>query len=397
MGFFNFNKDFKNKNLIVLDIGSQFIKTLFLKIDNEERKGILLAWTKEHFVDDFEKLYLNCRKAIQKVEKKTGCKAEEIFIGIGGNILRGTSTTFCYKREEPREKIDLTELKYFIQKTQWKAFEKIRKEFGLESGFPETDVRLVSTHIINIKVDNSYLESPLGFQGHSVCLSIFNNYTSLGWLEDLVRLAARLELRLVGINSSAYALVNCLGLDHFLKDDILIIDIGGKFTEVTLIKRGGEAIETRNFNLGGHLFTKTTADFLGLKTEEAELVKIKYSKEEVSFEAKKKIEKLFSQNINSWLGGIKVVLDDFCKKYKVLPSRIFLTGGGSGLSGIKEILKKKSGFKIDMISLGEITKIRNKTKFEEIPSLCLAVLATESPEASEFSAILKRALRLIQG
>ncbi|MFZ5559760.1 MAG: pilus assembly protein PilM [Patescibacteria group bacterium] len=392
-----FKKDFKQKNLIVLDIGSQFIKALLLKVDKKEGRGILLGWAKENFSDEFEKLCLNCRKAIKKVEKKTGLKAEEVFIGIGGDILRGTSAAFCYKRENPKEKIDLTELKYFVQKTQWKAFEKIRKEFGLETGLPETDARLVSAHIINIKVDNTHLANPLSFQGENVCLSIFNSYTSLKWLEELVKLASYLELELVGINSPSYALFHSFELEHSSKEDILVIDIGGKITEVTLIKRGGEMVETRNFNLGGYLFTKTIADFLGLKPEEAEVIKIKYSKEEISPEARKKLERLFSPNFSFWVGGVKVVLDEFSKRYKALPTKIFLCGGGSALPGIKEALKRKGSFKINLISLREITKIRNKTKFNEIPSLALAALALESAEASEFSSILKRAVRLIQG
>jgi len=396
MGFFK--KDFKNKkNLVVLDIGSQFIKALWLEVDKEENKGTLLSWTKENFVDDFEKLCANCQKAIKKLEKKTGRKAEELFLGIGGDILRGTSTSFCYKREERRQKIDLTELKYFVQKTQWKAFEKIRKEFSLQTGLPETEVRLVNAHIIDIKVDNVHLANPLGFQGQNVCLSIFNNYTSLKLLEDLVRLASWLGLGLVGISSPAYALFHCLELGPSFKEDILIIDLGGKITEATLIKKQGELLETRNFNLGGYLFTKTIAEFLDLGSDEAEMVKVKYSKDEVSPEAKKRLDRLFSANLTSWVGGVKVVLDELFKNCKSFPSQIFLCGGGSNLPPIKDVLKRKGNFKVSPIFSREFSKIKNKTKFEEIPSLALAALALESPEASEFSAILKRAVRLIQG
>ncbi|PJE57736.1 MAG: hypothetical protein COU82_00250 [Candidatus Portnoybacteria bacterium CG10_big_fil_rev_8_21_14_0_10_38_18] len=393
-----FRKDFKNKkNLVILDIGSQFIKALLLEVDREEEKGNLLGWAKENFVDDFEKLCANCQKLIKKLEKKTGRKSEELFIGVGGDALRGTSINFCHKREQPRQKIDLTELKYLVQKTQWKAFEKIRKDFSLESGFSEAEVRLVSAHIINIKMDNVHIANPLGFQGQNICLSIFNNYTSLKFLEDLLKLASWLGLDLIGIGSPSYALFHCLELDASSKEDILIIDIGGKITEITLIKKGGELLETRNFHLGGYLFTKTIADFLDSGPEEAEMIKIKYTKDELSPEAKKKLEKLFASNLSSWIGGVKVVLEEFFRNYKLLPSKIFLCGGGSALPAIREALKKKGGFKTSFISPREIVKIKNKTKFEEIPSLSLAALALESPEASQFSAILKRAVRLIQG
>jgi len=393
-----FKKDFKNKkNLVVLDIGSQFIKALLLEVDRNEGRGILLGWAKDNFVDDFENLCANCQKLIKKLERKTGRKSEELFIGVGGDILRGASINFCHKREEPRQKIDLTELKYLVQKTQWKAFEKIRKDFSLETGLPEAWVRLVSAHIINIKMDNAHIANPLGFQGQNVCLSIFNNYTSLKFLEDLLKLGSWLGLSLVGIGSASYALFHCLELGVSPKEDILIIDIGGKITEITLIKKEGELLETRNFHLGGYSFTRTIADFLDSGTEEGEMIKIKYAKDELSSEARKKLEKLLAHNLSSWFGGVKVVLDEFSRNYKLLPSKIFLCGGGSGLPAIKDILKKKGGFKINFISPREIVKIKNKTKFEEIPSLSLAALALESPEASEFSTMLKRAVRLIQG
>ena len=392
-----FKKDFGNKNLIVLDIGSQFVKALLLEVDKNEKRGTLLAWARENFVDDFDKLCLNCQRAIRKAENKAGIKAKEIFLGIEGDTLKGSSTTFCCKRENPKEKIDLTELKYIIQKVQWKAFEKIRKEFSSETGTPETEIRLVSAHIVDIKVDNSHLANPLGFQGENICISIFNNYTSIKLLEDLIKLVAYLGLDLIGINSPSYALFRCLDLDHSAKEDTLIIDVGGKNTEITLIKGGGELIEARNFHLGGHLFTRTIAEFLDMGTEEAEAVKIKYSKEGVSAEAKKRIEKLMSSNLFSWGGGVKVVLDELLKKYRVMPSKIFLCGGGSNLPIIKDVLRKRMNLKANHISPSEIIKIKNKTKFEEIPSLALAALVLESLEINEFSATLKRAVRLIQG
>lgn len=390
-------KKSRSKNLIVLDIGSQFLKALFLEIDREEEKGILRSWVKEKVINDLEKLYPLSRKAVNRVEKKAGIKAGQIFLGIGEEIIRGTSTTFCYKRENPEQKIDLAELKYLVQKIQRKAFEKIRKRFNSETGLPETEARLVTAHIINIKIDGNSFANPLGFQGENLCLSIFNSYTSVRWLEALVKLSSRLGLELLGINSPSYALFHCLNLQDLPDEDALIIDIGGKITEIALIKNGGEVVETRSFNLGGEVFTRTISDFLELGLDEAETLKIKYSKGEISPRAKKKLEELFSPIVSSWSGGVRIVLDEFLKKYKSLPRKVFLCGGGSGLLEIQEVLKKRGNFQIKLLSPREIVKIENKTKLQDIPCLALANLALEFPEATEFSSTLKRVVRLIQG
>ena len=392
MGFFK--KDFKNKNLIALDIGSQFVKALLLEIDAEGKKS-LLSWAREKSFNDFEKLLSSCQKAINRIEKKTGVRAEEIFFGTGGDLLKGVSTTFCYKRENPEEKIDLAELRNIVQKTQWRAYDVIRKKFSAESGLPETEVRLVNACVVDIKIDDEHIPNPIGFEGENICLTIFNNYASRENLEALLRLAGELDFELKGINSQSYALFYGLGVGSF-RDDVLIIDVGGKVTDVVLVKEKGGVIDIKNFNLGGYLFTKTLSEFLGLNLDDAELIKTKYSKGEVSDSAKQKLDKLFSSNISSWFGGIKVVLDDFFENYGSAPKNILLCGGGSLLPGMEEILKKRGGFKTKIISSGEITMINNKTKLQDVSSLALSALAAESPEQNEFHSLLKRAIRLIQ-
>ncbi len=393
MGFFK--KDFKNKNLIVLDIGSQFLKALLLEINGKSEEKNLLGWSKESFSGEVDKLLISAKKAIVKVERKTGVSAEQIFLGLGTEFLKGKSTTLCYQRENPTQEIDLTELRNLIQKTQWRAYDQLRKDFSLETSFPESEIRLINAYIVDIKVDNAHIPNPLGFEGKTICLTIFNNYTSRENLESLLKLSAELELELRGIDSQSYALFYSLGLGNY-KEDTLVVDVGGKVTDIVLVKNRGEVIDMKSFNLGGYLFTKALAEFLGLDLDEAETIKVRYSKGEVSDAAKKKLDSLFAPNVVSWFNGIKVVLKDFYETYHCSPKTILFCGGGSVLPGMAEILKRRGGFKTKIVSPKEITNINNKTKFQNIGSLALAALAAESPETEEFYPLLKRALRLIQ-
>ena len=389
-------KSAKNKNLIVLDIGSQFLKAMVLEVDKERKKGILHSWAKEETSADLNDIYPVCQKVITKAEKKANIKGEQLFLGVNCEVAQGNSTTFCYRREKPKQKIDSTELKYFVQKIQWKAFDKIRKTLALETGLLETEAKLVNASIVDIKIDNSSVANPLGFQGEVLCLTIFNTYTSSECLEKLTKLASQLELELIGISPGSYALFDCLDFKNLTDKSVLIIDVGGKITEVGLIKNKGEIIGTKSFNLGGQVFTKTIADFLELERDEAEMIKIKYAKGELSSKAKKKLQKLLSSNISSWSGGIKIILDEFLRKYKSSPKETFLCGGGSKLPGIKEALKEKNDLQVKSISPRVIIRVENKTKLDNIPCLALAELALKPLEATMFSSTLKRVMRLIQ-
>jgi len=399
-----FKKDFKNKNLIVLDIGTQFIKALMMEVDKDKAKGIIHAWTKESFCDEknksiieSEKTFYACQKAIKNLLKKTGKKTEEVFLGIGSDILKGKTTSLCYRRDNPDQNIDLSELKYLIQKIQWRAFDEIRKELSQQTDFLDSDARLVNAHIVDIKVDGHSISDPIGFRGSVLCLSVFNTYTALQYWNNLGKFISALGLKIIGVSPLAYALFHCLDLEKSSKGDVLVVDIGSRTTEVILIKNGGEIIEAKNFYLGGWVFSKVLADFLGINPEEAEMVKTKYIKGELSLEAKKKIEKLFMPHVSSWLNGIRIVMDDFLKGYKSLPSKIFLCGGSCNLPLIESELKRNKNLKIHYISPLNIVKIENRTKFQEIPTLALANLYLDLPEEKNILAFtLKRIMRLIQ-
>ena len=374
------------KSVIVLDVGTQSVKAAALEIGKNNKEGIIKSWAKEL---DAENIFSACQKAIKKIQKQSKSKAQEIFLGIGSDALKGRTITVCFKREVPEQKIDLAELKYFIQKIEWKALDSIRKEFKQETELKDVDVRLIDAFIVDIKLDDSSITDLIGASGQSICFSVYNIYTSRTWLENLGKLVSGLKIKLAGLVPVSYSLFNYLNLEKSQKGNALIIDIGGKITEITLVKNGGEVIETKSFHLGGQAFSCVIADFLGLKLDDAENIKIKYSKGEIGIEAKKKLEKLFAPNISSWMNGVKIVLGDFLKEYKVLPNKIFICGGGSKFPLIESGLKKEKGFKV--LSIGD------KTESGEISCLALQKFYLGLPDEKDiFAPIFKRVIKLIQ-
>ena len=394
-------KDSTKKNLIVLDIGSQFAKALLLEI-NDGNRGIIHHWAKEPIYNkkedariiDLEGFFLPCQKAIKKIEKKAGLKPKQLFLGLGDEVIKGTSTNFCHKREKPEQGIDISEMRYLVQKAQRRALEKIRKDFISETRFSEMDLQLIDAHIVDIKIDNKTISNPLGFQGRVICLTIFNTYAPKERLDGLMELSTKLGQELVNIVPRSYALFNSLD-SELLEKDVMVIDLGGKNTEIVFIKNRGEIIETGSFHLGGEVFTKKLADFLEIDFDDAEIIKLQYSRGGVGYGAKRKIENLFEPDISSWLGGIKVVSNDFLKKHKSFPRRTFICGGGSELPGIKKALEKE-GREVMQIPSREIINIENRTRLQNIPSLALSSLALEAIKDNLFSSTLKRVIRLTQ-
>jgi len=366
------------KNVIVLDIGTQFIKASTLG-DN----GFFVQ--KDYTKNVFDV----CQKMVKKDFKKLRTKSREIILGLNNDILNGKATTLCFKRENPHEQIDLIELKNLIQKIEWKAFDDIKQELTKETELKSSDVKLINAYLVDIKIDGHSNLNPIGFSGESICINIYNTYTSAQKFDYLEKFATDLKFKLTEIIPISFALFNYLDLEKSDRSNVLIVDIGSKITEVTLIKNGGEAIETKNFHLGGQAFSRVLAEFLNSNEKSGELIKIKYSNGKTSNEVRKRIDKLFTPNVSSWLNGVKIILDDFLKCYKFIPDRIFICGGGSRVPLIRSGLKKEKNFKV--------LDIGNENNFSEISCLALKNFYLNLPDEKDiFKLIFKRVIKLIQ-
>ncbi len=93
-------------------------------------------------VSDISGVTQTCGKAIAAAEEMAGVKkVKKVIMGIAGELVKGTTTTVHYERAKPEVRIDMPELKNIIQKVQWKAFDRIRKQLAWETGQNEIDVK----------------------------------------------------------------------------------------------------------------------------------------------------------------------------------------------------------------------------------------------------------------
>ncbi len=407
---------------LALDIGTESVKALVFKIDPMEEKGIIIGAGKERYenknfqeetIVNFEGTLSACRKAIEKAGQTVRVIPKKTIIGVGGEFVKGKTTTVTYERAKPKLKISSAELKNIIHKVQWKAFDIIKRKLSRETGRGANEIKLINAIITGIRIDGYQVSNPLGFQGRNISISVFNSYTSLIHLGVLQNIADELNLELLNIVSEPYAITKFTqkaGNENFcsLQFDAIFINVGGKATDV-ILARNGNIEESKIFNLGGRIFTDRLANELSIDFEKAEEIKINYSKNQISDELSGKIEKIFSADGNIWLSGVKLSLAEFSET-DLLPSDILLCGGGSVLPIIEKSLKKSLWIKnlpfakkpkISFMRPSEAINIIDKTEklngAQDITSIGLvkSVLDSNGSEKS-ISKILERTVRIIQ-
>ncbi len=413
-----FNRKASSDFVLSLDIGTELVKVLVFQMSKDKKQGTVVGYgtARQHLghmssgaVSDIGGVVQTCQKAIEQAEKMAAVKkVGRAIIGIAGELVKGTTTTVHYERAHPEVRIDMPELKNIMQKVQWKAFDRIRKQLAWETGQNELDVKLINATVVSVKIDGYRIVNPMGFQGRDVSISVFNAYAPMIHLGALQKIADELDVDLLAIAAEPYAIAQSISTYDHPEFGAIIIDVGGGTTDVALVRNGG--LEgTVMFALGGRAFTKRLARAMNLSFDEAEVLKLKYATGTIGQNVSEQIEKVFQEDCEVWMSGFEIALDSFIN-HDLLPSRILLCGGGSGLPGIRRVLMEGSWSskfpisqqpQVSYLQPRDVVNIIDKTKLlrspQEVAPMGLANLLLDyRSEQGMLSEVLNKAVRMIQ-
>src|SRR5215218_6587027 len=329
-----------------LDIGTEFAKALVFEI-GDDGKGMVrgvgrkrqgLSHMQSGTVADIAAVVDNCAVALQEAEEMAGFRPSQVVIGIAGELVKGFTTTLTQERKRPEQPISDGELVKLIDSVQREALREAERSITWETGLPQVDVRLVHSAVVGASIDGYALTNPVGFQGRHVKIGIFNAFAPLVHLGALQSVASQLDLELLEIVAEPYAVARVLGPDQVRQAGALFIDVGGGTTDVALVRQGG--IEgTRMFALGGRAFTKSIADRLDLPFPRAEAAKVDYARG-IPVDRRDEIASIVREDVDVWAAGVELVMEELGGG-DLLPSRIYLCGGGSRLPEIEAALRSE--------------------------------------------------------
>lgn len=405
------------ENYLALDVGTDVVKALVFNVDKKEKKGVVIGVGRKRqkrgnmqsgAVSDISGVIETCQLAVNKaLENAKVKKVKKAIVGIAGELVKGTTTTVHYERGNSDARIDFPELKNIIQKVQAKAYERIQEQISWETG-QEVDVKLINAAIVDVRIDGYQVTNPIGFQGKDVSISIFNAYAPIIHLGALQTIADELKIDLLSIAAEPYAVARSVDYEDVLDFNAIFIDIGGGTTDIAVVRNGG--LEgTKMFAFGGRSFTKKLAQELRIDFDEAEMLKIRYSEGKLGSDVSLKVEQILQNDCNVWLSGVELSLAEFTNS-DVLPSKILLCGGGSGLPGIKKALMSREWasnlpfaktLSVSFMQPRDVARVSDMTNEltnpQDVTPMGLANLVLDvTGEEKVMSGILRRVLHTIQ-
>ena len=267
--------------LLALDIGTEYVKALIAKKGKNTIKIVGVGKAHElptnmyaGAIADIEGVAQTCEEAVAKAEDMAGVRANEVVVGIAGELIKGNTASIKYRRADASKPITDAEMEKIIRQVQQKAGERARREVALETNNKDVEVRLINSALVSLRIDGYKVSNPIGFKGKEVAVQIYTAFAPLVHISAIERVCDELELDLVTVAVEPFAVCRaCLGDDVESNFSGIVMDIGGGTTDVAIVDDGG--VEgTKMFSLGGRSFTRQIAQRLGLSLEDAEKLKL---------------------------------------------------------------------------------------------------------------------------
>jgi cell division protein FtsA len=345
------NKQPDSDYVVALDIGTEFVKALIAKLNDDTLEIIGVGRARQDVSDmhsgaiaDISGVVRNCEEALSAAEEQAGLQAKRVVIGIAGELVKGVTNTIRYRRPQPDRPLDVAEMEFIIEKVQERAQVKAQKQIALETGNEDVEVKLVNSALVTIHIDGYKVSNPIGFQGKDIAVQIYTAFAPMVHIGALERVADELALELVAVAAEPFAVSRAvLGTDASSNITAVLVDVGGGTTDIAVVNDGG--VEgTKMFGIGGRSFTRTIASEMDLNYNDAEKLKVNIDSPQIKVSVAKDANAAIEKTLNVWLAGVELALDDF-ESVDHLPNRILLCGGGASLTKLVDALSQREWYK----------------------------------------------------
>ncbi len=232
------------KKVLVIDVGTYKVKVACCEFKNSE---VTLLWYAEkrqetsHIIGteiaNIEWVAHTIEEVMEKALKWVNATPKDIIINIPTSTIVSSGNKIVYSRNDKDTPIDLNELDYIIAKAEKKALSDAKKEITKKTGYLDVDMKLITSSITNIKIDNFSISNPIGFTWEHVVLSTLNIFIPASRYNIIQMIARHLGKNILSIIPLEFSLPKLFENTDFAFEDILFIDVGNTKTSLIIQKK----------------------------------------------------------------------------------------------------------------------------------------------------------------
>ena len=374
------------QTIYALDLGTT--KFCIAKYDHQDKMNPIMmtscpsAGMRRGMLSDFNKVSERLSELVEQAEKKFQADIRHVAVGVAGCHLKGGIVTSSHKIAEPK----------ITQKT----LDQLKIKADKNCQIPGREL----LHLLPIDYmvdDRTTTTNPLSLSGQKIDSRYFYVDSDQLYLRDILGAVNEAGLEVLNLYAEPFA-SSCVTVPQKAKDlGIAICDIGGGTTD-GIVFTDGSPTSCFTFNIGGLMMTKDIAIGLNLPFEEAEKAKSYFglsgqkNPHEILVTAAsggkktitgKEVQRILGHRIFEWADALREKLHPYKGR---LGSGIYLTGGGSLVLSLSQILEKQFHVPVTTTfpSFGEL---KNNTQFAAKYATVIGLLQLETHKRLEAESI----------
>ena len=375
---------------LIIDIGSKNLK-FFVYQKTSEKVKVEYYYQVEHGVNfsfikgfDSKKLLNVIVEVLEVFVQKFNFELRQMHVSLADELVKIKRNKISFSLSNEPKLIDLGEIKNLIHKSQWKIINSAKSNFLEEN--PNAQIKLLTSYINSIKVDDEYVLNPVGMNGKNIQFDYISAFVNPEIYNLFLDIFNSLDISLSSVLINTFAYTN-------LKDNdkLLFLDLGAKVTNLCLIKDNKfEFIKTLDF--GVDVISSQISESLKIPLSEAESLLIDYCRN--NFE---KID--FYSFRKSVLKGAKTLISKL-NLNNLEFSEMKLFGGGSHIPEFSELLiEKNPKLKINQLSFQDFDLENTDYNFPDLSALnCLnlAFFVDNKSNSPSLNQVLSQVIKLMQ-
>jgi cell division protein FtsA len=339
------------KKIAAIDIGTTKICTIMGVIDSESGLRILGTGTAstrgmERFViQDAQKAKESLDESIHKAEVMAGYKLRSAYLGVTGRQITSMNSkgTVAISRSNMQVRDEDVKRAY---------------EVALSCNLPPEKQIL---HVIprSYKIDGQEVKEPVGMDGYELEVDTHIVITPTSSVQNLTKLVNGLGIKTEDLVSNSIASSEAVLAEEEKIAGVLIADIGGDSTDITITKNS-RVYHTSTIPAAGQQITADIAIGLGLSYELAEEMKKRYGnllpvpeRENPDRKIGEGEKIISSQELREVLLArveeiIRLIALDLSgiKVKGLIPAGMVITGGCANIPGIAEAAERLTGLPV---------------------------------------------------
>lgn len=338
-----------NRIIASLDIGTTKITTVIGELVSDGTLDIIGEGTvpndslKKGTIVNLERAISGIKQSILAAERVAGVKVQEVYLNISGPHIKAITShgLAAIRRNQDISKADVE-----------RAIENARA-VPLEAG-----VEVIHAQPQEFVIDGQEgIRNPIGMHGVRLEVDVHIVTASSSAIANLRRCVGEIGLSVKGIALQGYAAGMAVLDSSDLESTVVVLDVGGGSTDVTVFKRGNLA-HSSVVPIGSDHISSDLAQLLNIPIEEAARIKHKYGSAvaeladpDLSLEINQgnrvvpitavELTRLIRPRVLEIYSLVRDDIDRALGPVELLANNLIITGGGSQLRGMVDLARER--------------------------------------------------------